>query len=186
MSAVESGIATFNQRTESADAERDVADILHLHHEWWVANNGLDVPRMRANFPVGANYLMFNLQGHPYYGIEEKTALWEHYRQEIEVPEEPVSRIVQLVLEGNVAWLAAEVLFTLGEVGAGGIGASSAGYRPTASKHRIRSTECYLRDDGAGEPVWRMWHFHCSPLPDADETRPPFGDTARERGELVP
>ncbi|MFC5994665.1 YybH family protein [Pseudonocardia hispaniensis] len=179
-------IAAYRQFIDSADPDADVAAVLHIHREWWNANCGVDIPRMRPNFPDGQNYVMFNLQGHPYYGIDEKVRLWEHYREELNIPELPETRIVQFVLQGDLAWLAAEVIFTLGEVGERGLGASSAGYRPSLSRHRIRSTECYRRDDGNGNPDWRMWHFHCSPLPDADEPRPPFGDSARQRNELVP
>lgn len=180
-------IAAFSQFIDTTDPDADAAAILHAHREWWNANCGVDIPRMRPNFPEGPNnYLMFNLQGHPYYGIVEKVALWEHYHKELNIPEQPETRIVQFVAQGDLAWIAAEVLFTLGEVGEKGLGASSAGYKPSVSRHRIRSTECYRRDDGNGNPEWRMWHFHASPLPAADEPRPPFGDSARDRGELVP
>jgi hypothetical protein len=179
-------IASFYQHVDSADPEADVARILTLHSEWWAANQGADIPRMRPNFPEGPHYLMFNLQGHPYYGIEEKVRLWEHYGTQINVPLAPETRVVQFVLDGDLAWLAAEILYTLEETGSEGLAALSAGYQPTVSKHRIRSTECYRRDDGEGKPDWRMWHFHCSPLPTADEARPAFGDTAAQRGELVP
>ncbi|WP_033289840.1 hypothetical protein [Amycolatopsis jejuensis] len=183
----ESATATFRTKVSSPNPDADVAEIVHLHTEWWGANHGIDIPRMTPNFPVGANnYLMFNLQGHPYYGLDEKVALWTKYSAELAVPEEPVTRIVQLVVEGNAAWLAADVLFTVAEIGEEGLGAGSTGYHANGAKHRVRSTECYLRDDGTGEPSWRMWHFHCSPAPDADEPRPAFGDTARSRGELVP
>ena len=56
---------------------------------------------------------------------------------------------------------------------------------PPRDEDPARSTEAYQRDDGPGNPECRMWHFHCSPPPDADEPRPPFGETARSRGELV-
>jgi hypothetical protein len=49
---------------------------------------------------------------------------------------------------------------------------------------RGRSTEIYKRDDGEGRPIWKMWHFHCSPLPPADALRPGFKDTAQSRGGL--
>jgi hypothetical protein len=60
--------------------ESDKAAILSLHKDWRTANGGLDIPLMRTVFPVGDAYLMFNLNGHPYFGIEEKTALWEYYQ----------------------------------------------------------------------------------------------------------
>ncbi len=179
-------VAAYDEMIDSPTAEADIAAIRHLHDEWWAANRGCDIPRMVPNFPEGPHYLMFNLQGHPYYGIEEKTKLWEFYSDKLDVREVPETRIVEFVLKGDVAWLAAEIIYTLGEVGGGGVAATSTGYQPTINRHRVRSTECYLRNDGTGRPEWRMWHFHCSPLPTADEPRPGFGDTARERGELVP
>jgi hypothetical protein len=39
----------------------------------------------------------------------------------------------------------------------------------------------FRRDDGRGNPVWKIWHFHCSPLAPEDEPRPGFGDRAHER-----
>jgi hypothetical protein len=32
-----------------------------------------------------------------------------------------------------------------------------------------RSTEVYKRDDGEGNPEWKLWHFHCSTRPPDDE-----------------
>lgn len=92
---------------------------------------------------------------------------------------------MQFVAEGNLAWLTAEVLFPVREVGDQGMATKSTGYDP-ATALRIRATECYRRDDGNGNAEWRMWHFHCSPAPDADDPRPAFEDTARDRGELIP
>jgi hypothetical protein len=166
-----------------AATQNDREKILHLHREWWESNHGLDIERMARVFAQGDHYLMFNLQGHPYYGIAEKKKLWEFYQREVEI-DLPITRVVRLEIDVNMAWLAAEVIFKVHEIGEKGVAAKSAGYVPT--KTRVRSTEIYQRDDGLGDPQWRMWHFHCSPLPSADEPRPAFGDTARSRGELVP
>ena len=46
---------------------------------------------------------------------------------------------------------------------------------------RIRETEIYRRDDGHGNPVWKMWHHHASPCADDHEPRIPFGDTYASR-----
>jgi hypothetical protein len=46
---------------------------------------------------------------------------------------------------------------------------------------RFRETVVFRRDDGQGNPVWKIWHFHCSPLAPASEPRPGFGDTAAQR-----
>ena len=50
--------------------------------------------------------------------------------------------------------------------------------------YRIRSTEVYQRDDGAGNRVWKMWHFHCSPTASENESRMPFGDTFASRQKV--
>ena len=81
--------------TTNEGIERDRQRILYLHREWWEANNGLDIPRMARVFPEGDHYLMFNLQGHPYYGIAEKKKLWEFYQNEVEI-DLPISRVVRL------------------------------------------------------------------------------------------
>jgi hypothetical protein len=81
--------------TASEGVDRDRERILYLHREWWEANNGLDIPRMARVFPEGDHYLMFNLQGHPYYGIAEKKKLWEFYQNEVEI-DPPITRVVRL------------------------------------------------------------------------------------------
>ena len=65
---------------EQASAlEQDRQDVLQVHKDWYEANCGLDIPRMASCFPRGMNYLMFNLNGHPYFGLDEKIKLWEWY-----------------------------------------------------------------------------------------------------------
>jgi hypothetical protein len=168
----------------SPDLEQDRADILKVHKDWWEANTGLDIPRMQSCYPSGMAYLMFNLNGHPYFGIEEKTTLWEWYQKELDIPKLPDIEIMRLEINGDQAWIAAEGIFPLRAIGASGTGSETwqlegdEGLTP----FRLRATEIYHRDDGEGNPVWKMWHFHCSPLPPEDEPRPAFGDTPAERG----
>lgn len=168
-----------------AQDDQDRNEILKLHKDWWEANAGLDIPRMQSVFPADMSYLMFNLNGHPYFGIDEKTRLWEWYQKQLDI-KMPDIRIMRLTISGDVAWLACEGIFPLRLIGESGTGsetwkigeADEAAYDP----FRLRATEVYQRDDGHGQPVWKMWHFHCSPLPPADEPRPCFDDTANERG----
>ena len=164
--------------------EDDRSAILKLHKDWWEANSGLDIPRMASVFPKGMNYLMFNLNGHPYFGIDQKIKLWEFYQKELDIPEIPDIRIMKLEISGDMAWLGAEGIFPLRAVGAEGTGSETWKLDKDAGvdRFRLRATEVYRRDDGEGRPVWKMWHFHCSPLPAADETRPAFGDTSQKRG----
>jgi hypothetical protein len=164
--------------------ESDKGAILRLHKDWWEANNGLDIALMRTAFPAGDAYLMFNLNGHPYFGIEEKTTLWEYYSTRLIVGLSDV-RILRLDIGADMAYIACEGLFpvTFLDLDEDGNpiprGNSGDGWQ---AEQPIRATEIYKRDDGAGEPVWKMWHFHATPLPAADEPRPAFDDTYASRG----
>jgi hypothetical protein len=162
--------------------DQDRAEILRLHIEWLEANCGLDIPRMSKVFPVGSAYLMFNLNGHPYYGLEEKIRLWEHYGREIEIPMPPRDEYLRLDIRGDMAWLACEGVTPFRNVGPEGTGSTIlvGGDEEPATVY-WRATEVYVRDDGAGNPTWKMWHYHCSPHAPQDEPRPGFNDTYRDR-----
>jgi uncharacterized Ntn-hydrolase superfamily protein/ketosteroid isomerase-like protein len=168
---------------EVSTQEQDRQEILELHRTWWEANHKLVIPEMRSVFPSGMSYLMFNLNGHPYFGIDEKIKLWEHYQKEIDIVMYPEMEVMRLTVSGDMAWLACEGIFPVREVGAGGTGSATwelanGDYDP----FRIRATEIYQRDDGEGNPVWKMWHFHTSPMPDGDEERPGLGGSQNQRG----
>ena len=153
----------------------DRTEILRLHRDWWDANRNWDIPKMRSVF-AGERYLQFNFNGHPYYGLEEKTKLWQTLDGKLTIPD--ISDPIRLRLEivGDVAWLACENVVRI-ELAAG---VEAPGIPTTPI--RIRSTEIYHRDDGSGGRAWKMWHFHCSPTAGEDDPRMPFGDTYRTRG----
>lgn len=153
----------------------DRAEILRLHTEWIESNTGLDIDRMRRVFPEGDRYLMYNCNGHPYYGIGEKVHLWEELQHVMDyrMLEEFNHR---LEISGDMAWLACE-------------GYSE--FRLLQGGNRLdgyhwRATEVYMRDDGAGRPEWRMWHFHCSHHADDDAPRPGYADTVGTRDRRAP
>jgi ketosteroid isomerase-like protein len=166
---------------DTVQADRE--EILARHKDWWEANAGLDIPRMANCFPKGMNYLMFNLNGHPYFGLDEKVKLWEWYTDQLDITMGDI-RIMKFEISGDMAWIGCEGIFPLRLIGAEGTGSET--WQVDTEKEydpfRLRATEIYRRDDGEGNPVWKMWHFHASPLPPEDELRPCFNDTARERG----
>jgi hypothetical protein len=170
-------------------AEDDRREILRLHREWWASNQhgvgavGADIARMRPCFPDGDAYLMYNLSGHPYFGIDEQVELWEHYGDQIDIPEPPQVEVVRLELRGDMAWLAARGSVELRRAGREGTGTASLelGEDAASVTLHVRSTEVFQRDDGNGNPLWRMWHFHGSLEAAQDEPRPGFGDTYESR-----
>jgi hypothetical protein len=158
--------------------EQDREEILRLHRQWAEANHGLRIPLMQEVFARGdANYLMYNLNGHPYYGLDEKVKLWEHYKREIAVPEPLPVHDDRIEVRGDTAWIAYEGALPVMDIGQEGGGAAEMPTSADLLYFRFRATEIYHRDDGEGNPVWKMWHFHCSPLAPQDEPRPGFNDT---------
>ena len=164
--------------------ESDREAVLALHKDWRESNHQLIIPIMEPVFPKGPDsYLMFNLNGHPYFGIEEKVKLWEHYQKELDIVMFPDVEIMRFTISGDMAYIACEALFPLRVIGESGTGSASWELNEgDYDNFLLRATEVYQRDDGEGNPVWKMWHFHCSPMPPADEERPGLGGTPAERG----
>jgi hypothetical protein len=155
----------------------DRDEILRLHRVWWESNFDFDIPKMRSVF-AGERYLQYNLNGHPYYGLSEKTKLWEALKGVLSIPESSEPIDLRLEISGDMAWLACENIVRIEP--AEGIEVPGIPLTP----YRIRSTEVYQRDDGAGNRVWKMWHFHCSPTASENEPRMPFGDTFASRQKV--
>jgi ketosteroid isomerase-like protein len=161
--------------------EDDIREVRRVHDQWYTANHGLDIPKMRECF--APDYLMFNLNGHPYFGLDEKVKLWEHYKGEIAVTAPPHAWDIRTTVDGDMAYVTCEGNLPIRVVGAEGTGASNLPAGSDVINFKFRSTTVLRRDDGRGNKVWKIWHFHCSPLAPDDEPRPAFGDTVAERGE---
>ncbi|MEU8250562.1 hypothetical protein [Nonomuraea sp. NPDC048916] len=146
----------------------DEEEILRLHRDWYYANFNIDIPLMRTVFPVGdENFLMFNLNDHPYFGVDDLANLWSFYARTDRwgLCEDYVLRVdvsgdmAYVVSEGNFpAWVVRD------EEG-NALPEDQIIDRPAY----YRSTEIYRRDDGNGRAEWKMWHFHCSTRPADDE-----------------
>lgn len=152
---------------EQSREAKDRETILAIHRDWWVANWKWDIPLMQRCFPSGYAFLNFNLSGDPYFGRDELTAFWESFKHK---PREnpAVMKIWRLTVSGDMAWLVCEGNFDTEDY----------------PDRFIRTTEIYQRDDGEGNPEWKMWHFHCSPTVPLGQIRQPFGDSYNSRGGL--
>jgi ketosteroid isomerase-like protein len=160
----------------------DVEAIRQAHRDWWAANFTREMFRRKRNF--APDTLMFNLNGHTYYGLDEMVQVWEYYTENIDngVPSIWDYRIF---VSGDMAYLTCEGLFLTAPKTDQGWGATNASIGEQGAEHtgiRFRETSVLRRDDGAGNAVWRIWHFHCSPAAPADEPRPGFGDSWTSRG----
>lgn len=167
----------------------DIEAIRVAHRDWWAANNTVDnngretVERAARNFAPGT--LMFNLNGHTYYGLDEMRRAWEYYVGAIEI-EVCYLWDYRIHVEGDLAYLTCEGVFPTKAATEEGWKASNIEIGEAAGAPvgvRFRETSIARRDDGEGNKVWKLWHFHCSPSAPADEVRPGIGDTATERGD---
>ncbi|MFI6289108.1 YybH family protein [Streptomyces sp. NPDC051018] len=162
---------------ELSDEER----ILQLHSDWYYANYNINIPLMRTVFPTGdENFLMFNLNDHPYFGVDDLAKLWTFYARTDRwgLCEDHVIRVDVC---GDMAYVVSEGNFPAWRIrDEDGNPLAEEVDRPAY----YRSTEIYRRDDGEGRPEWRMWHFHCSTRPDDDEAPPAKTDkdSATARG----
>jgi ketosteroid isomerase-like protein len=160
----------------------DIEAIRQGHRDWWAGNHSKEMLRVSRNF--APDTLMFNLNGHTYYGLDEMAKVWEFYGDSIEID------IVQLwdyriFVHGDLAYITCEGVFPTKQASADGWGASNieiGGLDQVPVGVRFRETSIARRDDGKGNPVWKLWHFHCSLAAPEDEQRPGFGDTWLERG----
>lgn len=160
----------------------DVEAIRQAHRDWWAGNHLVDIERCARNF--APETLMFNLNGHIYYGLDEMRKAWEYYTAVLKID------VVQLwdyriLVEGDLAVITCEGVFPTKQSGDEGWAASNleiGGKDDVPVGIRFRETSYARRDDGHGNPVWKLWHFHCSPSAPADEARPGIGDTWEERG----
>ncbi len=149
-------MATEDIRGQTKDRD----EVLALHHKWMEANRKGSIPMMREVFVAGDKFDGFNLNGHRYETIAEWATLWKFLGQSFVKVSVPDDTRLDIWIRGDVAWVASEseIIITMAD-----------GSRFPGST-RFRSTEVYSREDERGNKVWKMWHFHCSPI--AEGPRP--------------
>ena len=178
LSSVETENLLSNQRTPPVQRpnptsfDHDTSEILRIHQQWWKANVGLDIDSMQQCFPSGDAFSMFNRNGFTYFGVDELTKLWEHYS---EGPPRLIQTVavLRLVVGGDMAWLICELKYRRVSP------VTSDDHWEPAGVDQVfgsKATEIYHRDDGNGNPEWRMWHFQSGALHSGEENRPAFDD----------
>lgn len=149
------------------DDPKDHEEILAVHKSWLDSNNGLVIEKMYPNF-ANPGYYQFNLNGHTYTSVDEKVRLWEGLHAvdfnlaDMKIVQEPL-----IHSEGNLAYLL--TVWSAVVVGTGTTGLMTPDPEPTV----FRVTEVYRKDDGKGNPEWKIWHFHASPIADPGSPRFP-------------
>jgi ketosteroid isomerase-like protein len=139
-----------------SDADKDLAAIRGVHDTWFAANVDLVVDAMLPCFPEGDGYLQFNLNGFTYNGIQDKARLWRNLASagvNITHIKEDGDPLIQVF--GDVALLTSHAECEL-------VLPTATGKLESSGITRFRNTEFYRRDDGNGNPDWRIWHMHIS------------------------
>lgn len=142
------------------------AEILRLHRAWFDANAGLKGDMLKDIF-AGETFFNYNLNGYRYNGLAEMEKLWspQYMPSAFDLRKLFNERNLEIVACAEMGWLTVEADVEMKMKASSGMGEMRGEEEVVVMPFRI--TETYRRDDGAGNPVWRMWHFHCSQeLPD--------------------
>lgn len=138
----------------------DATEILRLHHEWLASNIGLQVDRMLRVVAAGERFHHFNLNGYSYTTASEIGRLWENLPQVMRFCSLTPERDIRVEVRGDMGFVTSESDAECEILALPGSGEIQGEATRTVVPFRI--TEIYVRDDGTGNPEWRMWHFHCS------------------------
>ena len=176
------GIAKRAVRAQRRDIEKDRAEILAVSKKWWDANRNFSIAMMCEAFVGGDKFHGFNLNGHTYYAIDEWVQLWKYLghvmtplaQREAGEPAMAEPRDVRLVIRGDMAFLTAESIFTVQVLPSSDSESALLSSPGSVMRIPFRATEVFVREDHEGNPVWKMWHFHCSPHAPEGERRMGF------------
>ena len=176
------GIAKRAVRAERRDIEKDREEILAVSRKWWDANRNFSIAMMCEAFVGGDKFHGFNLNGHTYYAIDEWVQLWKYLghvmtplaQRDAGDPAMAEPRDVRLVIRGDMAFLTAESTFTVQVLPSSDSESALLGSPGSVMRIPFRATEVFVREDHEGNPVWKMWHFHCSPHAPEGERRMGF------------
>ncbi len=141
------------------------AEILRLHNAWFEANAGLQGHKLASIF-AGERFFDYNLNGYRYNGISDMEKLWSpnFMPSAFDLRSLKNVRNFQIEATAEMGWVTCEADCELA-MRKQGMGEMKGDNEVVVMPFRI--TEVYRKDDGNGNPVWRMWHFHCSQeLPD--------------------
>jgi hypothetical protein len=94
---------------------------------------------------------MFNLNGHPYFGIDEKITLWKWYQKELDIPEKPDIRIMKLTIDGDMAWLGCEGIFPLRSLARAALAPRRGGW----TRKRLSTGSVFVRQRSINETTAR-------------------------------
>jgi hypothetical protein len=169
-------------RAPQRDIEKDRKEILAVSKKWWDANRNFSIAMMCEAFVGGDKFHGFNLNGHTYYAIDEWVQLWKYLghvmtplsEREAGEPAMAEPRDVRLVIRGDMAFLTAESTFTVQVLASSDSESALLSTPGSVMRIPFRATEVFVREDHEGNPVWKMWHFHCSPHAPEGERRMGF------------
>jgi hypothetical protein len=164
------------------DIDKDRREIFAVSKKWWDANRNFSIDMMCEAFVGGDKFHGFNLNGHTYYAIDEWVQLWKYLghvmtplsESDAGEPAMAEPRDVRLIIRGDMAFLTAESTFTVKMLPSSDSESASLSGPGSVMRIPFRTTEVFVREDHEGNPVWKMWHFHCSPHAPEGERRMGF------------
>jgi hypothetical protein len=175
-------IAKPAARAPLRDIEKDRREILAVSKKWWDANRNFSIDMMCEAFVGGDKFHGFNLNGHTYYAIDEWVQLWKYLghvmaplsESDAGEPAMAEPRDRRLIIRSDMAFLTAESTFTVKVLPSSDSESALLSGLGSVMRIPFRTTEVFVREDHQANPVWKMWHFHCSPQAPEGERRMGF------------
>lgn len=149
--------------------DTDRSAIIAVHERWRKSQVGWDAELMRTCKAKGSAFLQYNLSGHVLHGVDQLVALWKEMSQIVDLAESEDLADLRLELDGDLAVLSIDrsvMRFRTREDITLGAGNAAVTFRKSGTEVFFRSTETYRRDDGEGNPEWRIWRAHYDRVPD--------------------
>lgn len=88
----------FNGGTED---DRDA--LLRLYYRFRQVNDALDEEALRSLWSSDSGCVFFNSNGHSYYGLDDWSNIWDHYRPRLELVEPGGSGRIGIIISGDMA-----------------------------------------------------------------------------------
>lgn len=143
------------------------AEVFEVHDRWRRSQVGWNVDLMRSCKALDDNFLQFNLSGQVFTSADQLAELWGMLRQALVLEASEDLDQPNIIVDGDLAVLTLSRSVMHIRAASGRFDAPGGNGRPpvtfTDSATTLvyfRSTETYRKDDGRGNPEWRMWRAH--------------------------
>ncbi|MGH7263295.1 MAG: nuclear transport factor 2 family protein [Candidatus Rokuibacteriota bacterium] len=131
--------------------QRDRDELTDFYHRLRRANDALDGEQLREVWSADPDSILFNTNGHAYYGLEDWLKIWAFYGPRLKRGQPGATGRVRIVIRGDLAVIVDDHLSR-------SLQWPDEAPRPAFVTPYYRATIVCRRENGA----WKGWHAHYS------------------------